>query len=121
MSHVLGEAARRDVAAAFVAGSTLWLALHDANPGPRGEHEIEGYPMRRQPLHLRREGPGFAQSADARFIVPGCKPTWLGIWTAQRGGQFRGAGEITGAADGEPYEQGDICVVPAGTVVVNAY
>jgi hypothetical protein len=122
LSHVLSEEARSDVAAAWVAG-VAWMSLHAGAPGSAGTNELQDAPYRRQRVQLRREGPNFVGAQDVRFVVPALShpPRWLGYWTAERGGRFRGAAEIVAdTGDTEPYEAGDVFLVPGEAILVSA-
>lgn len=103
---VLMESARHVGLDAIVAVAD-WVSLHDDDPGTDGSNEITGG----TPAYARKQGTWDAASggeralnADLTFDVPATTVAWVGVWSAESGGTFRGKHQVTPevfAAQGE--------------------
>lgn len=91
------ETMRKVMLDAAVADAT-WLSLHDDDPGTDGSNEITGG----SPAYARLQGTFSAESggervlaSDLTFDVPAATVAWVGLWTAETSGTFRGKHQVT--------------------------
>jgi hypothetical protein len=91
------ESMRHLMLDAAVADAT-WLSLHSADPGTTGTSEITGG----TPAYARKQGTFSAASggkrvlaSDLTFDVPAATVAWVGLWTAETAGTFRGKHQVT--------------------------
>lgn len=95
---ILMENARHIGLDAIVAASD-WVSLHTDDPGTSGLNEVSGG----SPAYARLQGTFAAASngvrvlsSDLSFNVPGSTTiAWVGVWSAQTGGTFRGKHQVT--------------------------
>ena len=75
--------------------STVWLSLHNANPGESGSNALPG--VARQSVTLDNAVAGARSSTDVLEydLSSGDSVTHVGFWSAQTGGNFLGYSVVT--------------------------
>lgn len=96
--------------------ATLWMSVHDGDPGESGANELRGTPYERQSVRMVTRSEWRVTDSAARFILPDCRVEYLGLWDAKEGGSFVGGG-VTAVENGDrTMVLGDTVTVPAGTM-----
>ena len=93
--------------------ATVYVSLHDDDPGDSGDNEITGGSYARQAVTLTQPSGGASESvADVEFTdLPAVTLTHVGLWDAATNGNFLWGGPLT---QSKAVDAGDSFVVLAG-------
>jgi hypothetical protein len=102
---------------AFTPPSTVYLSLHNADPGETGANEISGGSYARKAISWNApSGGSMTNSADIDFPnMPAATITHVGIWDAATAGNHLWNGPLTAS---KTTNSGDTFRIPAGQLTV---
>lgn len=76
--------------------TTVYVSLHDADPGETGANEVAGGSYARQTGTFSGSGGTFDNTADIDFTsMPAVTVTHVGLWDASSGGNFLWGGALS--------------------------
>jgi len=98
-------------------GGTIWVSLHDADPGEDGSNEISGGSYARQTGTFSAASGGTGTSATAVSFagMPSGTVSHLGLWDTNAAGNFLWGGSLVAAKN---TNAGDTFQVNAGDLDV---
>lgn len=101
----------------FVHASTIYVSLHDGDPGQTGSNELTGGGYARKlAAFSAAAGKATSNASDIEFpTMPTATVTHIGLWSAASGGNFWWGGALTVS---KALTTGDTLKIPAGDLDV---